>query len=965
MSTPRATYRLQFNAGFRFEDARRLLPYLESLGISDVYASPLLQARTGSNHGYDVTDPTQLNREVGTRRQFDALTDGLRARGMGLVLDIVPNHMAMGAENPWWMDVLENGRGSRYAGFFDIDWEAPALQGKVLVPILGRPYGDALDAGEIALALEERGLVVRYFEHVLPVDPGTWGPFLTHALDHWTAEDGGRHPAVRRLRSVLRTVEGIPGRDLADAPSKERRGRQGASAKRRLWSLYRRDPDARRHLDASLRASGARRRRAGGEHAAAGDALDLLDRLLGEQAYLLANWRAAPEEVDYRRFFDIADLISVRMQEREVFEATHDLVLRLYREGRVTGFRIDHVDGLRDPMGYLRRLQAHLVRGHDDPPGGDARRDEAAPGYVVVEKILESEERLPARWPVAGTSGYEFMTALGNVLVEPGGLDRLTADWRAATGIVDPFEDLVLRQKRLVIDQLFGAEVAALSARLQRLAREDRYGRDLTRSELRSALVDVTVALPVYRTYVRSLEVSRADRAFVERAVHGARRISGEDAEPALRFLERVLLLDLPAGRLHAQARAWLAFVMRWQQFTGPVMAKGFEDTLLYVFNPLVARNEVGSDPSVPPGSTDGFHRRIRSRRRRQPGGMNATSTHDAKRSEDVRARIAVLSELPEEWAACVRRWRSLNERHRTTAEGGAAPDPNEEWLLYQTLVGVWPLDAAGMEPLTDRVGEYLRKAMREAKVHTNWIDQDAAHEDAVVGFLEAILREEPFRSEMASFAERVAWYGALNALAQVAVKATAPGVPDFYQGTELWHLRLVDPDNREPVDFALRRRLLRELDRGRSDPAALLRRWRDGRVKLWVTSRTLRARRSNEALFRDGSYAPLGVTERRRSGHVLAFARRSGGAWAVIVAPRLTTTLAGPERPPVGTDVWGEAAVRLPSAAPAAWTNALTGEDVSARPARSGGPKLRLADAFATFPLAVLVGGSAATGAA
>ncbi len=947
MRIPVATYRLQFNAEFRFEDARRLVPYLDAMGITDVYASPLLRARRGSPHGYDVTDPTRLNPDVGTPRQFDRLGEALGRRGMGLLLDIVPNHMAMSSENPWWMDVLENGPGSRYAAFFDIDWKSPILEGRILVPILGSPYAQVLDRGELTPAIEERGLVLRYADQVMPVDPATWGPFLAHDLDRWTAEAGRSHPSVRKMRALLDAVQGIPARTDPDPGSRDRRARAAASAKRRLWRLYSRDPDARRSLEAALRAYGGRRRRPQGEQPAGDEAVDLLDRLVGVQAYLLAYWRTAPEEVDYRRFFDIADLIALRTQEREVFDATHALVLRLFDEGKVTGFRADHVDGLHDPLGYLWRLQIRL--------------DE---GFVVVEKILEAGERLPRRWPVAGTTGYEFMAWTSDLFVDAEGLERLTSWWRSVTGVDASYDGLVMEQKRKVMDELFRGEVTSLGHRLRRLALNDRRGRDITASELHAALVEVTAALPVYRTYIRSLHVSKQDRGHIETALRAAGRRGASDAElgRALEFLREVLTLDLPPGRPAEVARSWLAFVMRWQLLTGAVMAKGLEDTLLYVFTPLVARNEVGSSPGSPPPSVEEFHRRIRARGRAWPHALNASSTHDAKRGEDVRARLAALSEITGTWTESVDRWRTMNAMHRRAVSGVEAPDAAEEILLYQTLVGVWPPDADGMGDLVERVRDYMRKALREARVHTSWIDPVPAYEEAVDAFVRRVLARgnAPFLEDLGAFASTIAWYGALNSLAQVVLKICSPGIPDFYQGSELWDLTLVDPDNRCGVDFARRRAMLRDIDRPGVDPAALLRSWEDGAVKLWVTSRALRFRRSNRDLFLDGTSTSLRASGGPASEHTVAFARRRGDRWAVAVVPRLITGLADPGEPPVGPEVWGQAAIPLPAAAPDRWVNALTGDEVEAR-TRRGRRVLRLADALTTFPVAILGGGSAA----
>ena len=950
MIVPSATYRIQFSASFGFADARGLVPYLDSLGITHLYASPLLKARTGSTHGYDMTDPTRLDPELGTRGDFEDLVEALHRHDMGLILDVVPNHMAMSGENPWWVDVLENGQASRFAAFFDIDWTAPTLEGKVLLPILGAPYAEVLERGELTASLEPGGLVLRYHDQTFPVGPKSYPTVLAPAVEELSGRLGEGHPSARELREALRAAAALPGRSDTRPEAALRRAKGTETLKRRLWALYGGDQDARDAIDRRLRVFAGERR--------SESRLDELDRLVGEQAYVLAHWRAAPEEIDYRRFFDIADLVSIRQQRPEVFEATHALLLQLHGAGAVQGFRIDHVDGLADPQGYLDRL-----------------RSAAGPqAYIVVEKILADGETLPEAWPVAGTTGYEFAVRAGDVFVDGSGLEALEGAFARLTGLEEPFEEVVHAQKRKVIDQLFASEVSALGGRLHRLARQDRWGRDLTSAELNRALVEVTAGLDVYRTYVRSRPVRPGDRRRIEHAVRRARRLAGGEVPAGIAFLRRVLLLELGQHPAPGKLEAWLALVMRWQQFTGPVMAKGHEDTALYVYNPLTSRNDVGSDPGATVGGVEGFHRAGRAAVRTRPHTMNATSTHDGKRSEDVRTRIDVLSELAGEWIDRVERWREWNGAYVAEVKGHPAPDPNEEWLLYQTLVGVWPLHRSEERDAVARVRRFMEKAAREAKVHTSWMDPDPAHERAVDRFVVRVLRRrnERFLSDIRTFAQRVAWYGALNGLSQVVMKSAAPGVPDFYQGTERWALSLVDPDNRRPVDFNGAAAALEEL-RGRARTggaglaAELLREWQDGRIKLLVTAAALEFRRSRPDLFTAGSYMPLRVPG-RRAGHVLAFARRLRDEWAVAVVPRAVTRLAGPSEPPVGPGVWGRSALGLPAAAPDRWRNVLTGEIVMAR-ARAAGNALPLREALAVLPVALLSGepqgAAAAEGAA
>ncbi len=881
---PAATYRLQFGGGFRFAEARELVSYLDALGITDLYASPLLAARTGSPHGYDVTDPTRLNPELGGEEGFAALAGELQRHGMGLLLDVVANHMAADPENPWWCDVLRHGRRSPFASYFDIEWEPPraGLAGKVLLPVLGEPYGRVLEKGELVPEAGEGGFWIRYRERRFPLSPDSSAEVTT-----------------------------VPG------------GQEEGPAK-------------------------------GDPRAPSGDP-DRLDRLLERQHYRLAFWRVANREINYRRFFDVHELVAVRVEEEPVFEATHGRVLELARAGLVTGLRIDHVDGLRDPYAYLRRLQERLGASE----GG-------RPFYIVVEKILCGDEELPPEWPVCGTTGYDFLNAVNGLFVDPAGVEALDGLYRRVTGRGADFASVVHDKKRRVVADLFRADLQRLVRQLGRLAEGDRHGRDLTLEELEQALVEVTVHLPVYRTYVRDYVVGTRDRGYLERAVGEARRAKPA-LERALVFLGRVLLLEFPLHLGPEGRRMWLDFVMRWQQFTGPVMAKGFEDTALYTYNRLVSLNEVGGDPARPGLSVAEFHRRNGARLRHWPHTLNSTSTHDTKRGEDVRARIAVLSEIPGLWAARVERWMRLNAPEKRVVRGRPVPDADIEFLLYQTLVGAWPLREEEVPEFRERLRAYMLKAAREARVHTGWLEPDEEYEGALLAFVDRILEPGPenrFLEDFLEFQPFVAYYGALNSLAQVMLKIAAPGVPDFYRGTELWDFSLVDPDNRRPVDFGLRAARLAELQERTGDPrdlaGELLAGWRDGRVKLYLTWRALRFRRDHRRLFAGGDYLPLVAAGPGRD-HLCAFARRLEGTWAVVAAPRLCVRLAGgeagpesipPAVPPLGEAAWGETTLLLPSGAPEHWRNVLTGEQAVARHGT-----LPLADVFRCFPVALLHG--------
>lgn len=949
---PVATYRLQFNRRFRFADAQALVPYLHELGITDIYASPIFKARRGSAHGYDVTDPTRLNPELGTEEEFEALVQELKRHNMGLLLDIVPNHMAANSENRWWVDVLENGPSSPYASYFDIDWhpdpasEVPA--NTVLLSILGGPYRSVLENQELILGLDEEGLFVRYHDARLPLAPKSYRVLLTYRLEDLKEALGEDVRVYQEFAHLVESIERLPTRIAANAEEVEARRRDKEVMKQRLWSLYSRSPTIREFIDENVGIFRGQAKDPQGLH--------LLDQLLAEQAYRLACWREGLQKINYRRFFDVSDLIGIRVEHPEVFEVMHALTFRLADEAKVTGLRVDHIDGLYDPLDYLRRLQRRI---------GRVKAARATPSfYVVVEKILSGDEELPEDWPACGSTGYDFLNALNAVFVDAEGRKALDVTYRRFTGSRLNPGDVVYESKKRVMRELFAAELRTLGYHLGRLAQDD-HGRGLGVEELVEALVEVTACLAVYRTYIRGLKVATRDRLYIEGAVQEARRRNPSVSASALDFVRQVLLLDFPASSAVEQRERWRWFVMRWQQFTGSLMAKGLEDTALYLHNPLISLNEVGSGPegSDTSAGVERFHRHNLRTLRRWPHTMSATSTHDTKRSEDVRARLNVLSELPRAWARSLARWSRMNRDKKGLVSGRAVPDPNEEVLLYQTLLGAWPLQAEEVPEFRERLKAYMIKAVREAKIHTSWLHPNEAYERALAGFVEACLdtsSPNEFLDDFLPFQGRVAYYGALNSLAQVLLKIASPGVPDFYQNTELWDFSLVDPDNRRPVDFSKRTRLLRELRRDEGGDLlqvvqTLLAHWRDGRIKIHLISRALDFRRAYAKLFQRGAYIPLSVSGERKE-HVLAFARQDGDAWALVVVPRLVTKLCAPGRPPLSRRAWKSSAVTLPVKAPNRWVNVLTGEALEA----SSGPEgqgMKLHDVFRRLPVALLYG--------
>jgi (1->4)-alpha-D-glucan 1-alpha-D-glucosylmutase len=971
--TPLSTYRVQFNCDFGFDDARRLVPYLKLLGITDLYASPLTQARPRSTHGYDVTDPTRLNSELGTERAFQELAAELKSKGMGLLLDIVPNHMAVSSANPWWMDVLEKGPESSFARCFDIGWNGPkkALQNKIMLPILALPYGRTLENQEFTLSFEEGGFWVNYHGTRLPLILESYVPILNRCVQQLRNKLGPRDLRERQVEDVLDTLKQQIGERIAssettpwktpgthavrpfDSEDAESQTSLPDSLSRyikeRLWQLGESE-EVRRCVDDSLCDFQGQKEDS--------TSFDLLDGILEKQFYWLAFWRLSDEEINYRRFFAINDLIGVRVDDPAVFALTHALVLRLVKEGSVTGLRIDHIDGLLDPLGYLQQLREQVSHelGLEEESRGHI--------YTVVEKILTVEERLPDEWPVEGTTGYDFLNLVNAVFVDPFGAQGLREVYHRFIDSTSPFEDILYQQKMLVMRTLFAGEIRSLGMELDRLAEQDRYARDLPLIELTDALMEVTAYLTTYRTYIRSLQVSATDRRRVDHAVDEATHRNPAISPGAFDLLRQVLLLDARPHLSEQQLEARLRFVMRWQQFTGPIMAKGFEDTALYVYNPLVSLNEVGGRLRPPDSPVDEFHGQMQERLKNWPYTLNATSTHDTKRSDDVRARIDVLSEMPAEWEKRLRLWSRWNEEKRTGREKHV-PDPSEEVLLYQTMLGAWPFDLGAVPSFRARLQAYMVKAAREAKVHTQWAQPDTERESRLKQFIDAILvpsSRNRFLRDFLRFQKRIAHLGAINSLSQTLLKICAPGVPDFYQGSELWDLRLVDPDNRGAVDFRERGELIRQLKAKESERLSglvpeLLRTWQSGSVKLYVTAKALGFRRNHGAVFLEGDYLPLRATGTLKE-HVCAFARSHEGEWVMVIVPRIVAGLVAFGEFPVGHSVWGRSVISLPTSAPGEWRNVLTGESLGTLRAVRG-RALLLGDVFRSFPVALLTGDS------
>jgi len=955
---PRATYRLQLHREFGFRQAAELVPYLASLGVSHVYCSPYLKARPGSHHGYDIIDHNALNPEIGSREDFEAFVDALKSSGMGQILDVVPNHMGiMGADNAWWQDVLENGPASHYAEFFDIDWEpvSPALKGKVLVPVLGDHYGSLLGRGEIKLTYEpEAGTFsIRYYEHRFPVDPREYPAVLDQVPKALHAEPIPQE-MLDELASLITAFRNVPSREELAPERRTERNRDKEVHKRRLARLAAECPPLVQAIETAVHRVNGRV----GEP----DAFDALHALLETQAYRLAYWRVASDEINYRRFFDVNDLAAVRMENEVVFDATHRLVLELAASGQVDGLRIDHPDGLYDPAAYFRRLQDRFALACGDHLRNTSDRT-ALPLYVVVEKITAGYERLPEAWHVQGTTGYRFMNVVNGLFVDGSAREKLDRIYHSFTPGVMAFDEIAYQSRRVIMRAALASELTVLANRLAHVAEADRRTRDFTLNTLREALVEVVACFPVYRTYIAD-KASAVDRRYLDWAVSRARRRSRAADASIFDFLRSAALGEAPSGS-RAQAEQALAFARKFQQFTAPVTAKGVEDTAFYRYHRLISLNEVGGDPTCFGFTVSAFHGASQDRAAMWPHTLLATSTHDSKRSEDVRARINVLSEIPAAWRISLRRWSLVNRSRKRIVEGKSAPSRNDEYLLYQTLVGTWPLGPLSDEALASyrqRIQTYMTKAVREAKVESSWINVNRPYEAALSGFIEALLgRVEGnlFLQDFIAFHPRVAWLGMLNSLSQTLLKLTSPGVPDIYQGNELWDLSLVDPDNRRPVDYEQRSLLLAEMAERLASAevgsvaAGLLENWEDGRAKLYLTWRALELRREHPQLFSAAGYTPLSVSG-KHADNVVAFARWRNESGLIVVAGRLFARLVAEAGVlPLGERIWADTMVdagALPMGAGVQPLEVLTGRSVELHEGH-----LRMADLFADFPAALL----------
>jgi (1->4)-alpha-D-glucan 1-alpha-D-glucosylmutase len=955
---PLSTYRLQFNCDFTFNQACEIVPYLSALGITHLYASPYLKARPGSRHGYDIIDHNMLNPEIGTYEAFEQLCATLAEHGMGQVLDVVPNHMGVqGGDNAWWLDVLENGQTAAHAGFFDIDWTPVKVKqhGKVLLPVLGNHYGAVLENAELQLRFDAgRGeFGIYYFTHHFPVDPAQYPQILAYRMERLNSHLGQDNPLLMEYQSLITAFRNLPARDEGSPARQIERRRDKDVHKRRLADLVGHASDIRLFLDENLRLFNGR----------AGDSasFDQLHQLIEAQAYRLAYWRVASDEINYRRFFDINDLAGLRIENDEVFDATHQLLLRLVQEGKLDGLRLDHPDGLYDPEAYFCKLAAQCMAVGRAP-------------YLVVEKILAVNEALRKSWPVHGTTGYEFANLLNGLFVATGAAKRMERLYNNFIGDHVNFDDLLYRSKKLVMETALAGELNVLANLLSKIAEADRHTCDYTLNGLRMALSEIVACFRVYRGYISVREVMAEDSRNIEQAAAAAKRRSTAADTSIFDFLCDVLTLAAAKGKSLSYHEQVLEFALKFQQFTSPVMAKGLEDSSAYIYHRLLSLNEVGGDPRRFGVTRSAFHRANQARVEQSPHSMLATSTHDTKRSEDVRARLNVLSEIPAAWRLALRHWCRANNSLKHIVDGMAVPTLNDEYFIYQTLLGIWPLGEPDINEITRvsaRVKEYLIKALREAKVHTSWINPNIAYEDAVVAFADALINsdvESEFMTDFRPFQRRIALLGMFNSLSQTLIKFTAPGVPDIYQGCELWDFSLVDPDNRRPVDFGCRRSMLaalqtlaaQTLQQRSAEVRALCDTLENGRAKLLVVSSALAIRKRWPEVFQQGNYVPLSV-KGEQAAHLCAYARIAGEHIVITVAPRFFTQLLGEaDRLPLGEKIWGDTTVEVPfHRHHRQYTCVFTGKVLKPEPQLTRWC-LPVAQVLAEFPVGLIIGESA-----
>lgn len=927
---PSSTYRLQFCSDFGFSESSELTEYFKELGIGAVYSSPLFEAVPGSAHGYDITDPNSINPELGTPAELKRIVKSFKKQGIGWIQDIVPNHQAYTSRNRIIADIFERGNNSGFFHFPDVDWEHPYIRGRLLAPFLGKPFGEALENGEIKLGYKRSGFYIQYYEHIFPLKAETYVKVLSHGLKD-PVKQHGNEPDITNLFNIIRMFRGIH-----SSPGNKDRHDTLSEAKEALWRLYKERGFVKDFINRNIEELNGIKGNS--------DSFNHLETLLAEQNFKLSYWKVATEEINYRRFFNINELICMRTEDPAVMEYNHKLIFSLVNEGLFTGLRVDHVDGLYDPFHYLQRLKKNT---------GNI--------YVLVEKILETDERLREDWQVEGTTGYDFLNHVNGLFCKRENAGEFTKLYTSFTGTKTDYRELLYEKKKMIIEKHLGGDIDNLIRLLKKVSGTDRYGSDITANGLKRALTEVASAFPVYRTYIRNSDISKEDRNIIIRAVKQTKD-RNPDLFPEIGYLEKFLLFESFDSAPEDRKEMWADFVMRFQQLTGPLMAKGFEDTTLYIYNRILSLNEVGGDPGRFGTGVKEFHEFNETRLSDHPYAMNATSTHDSKRGEDIRARINVLSEMPGEWRERLRTWSRMNSSKKGRRGRRLVPEKNDEYFLYQSMLGGLPFEQEKYEEFRERLSNYMIKAVREAKVNTAWLEPDTDYEDAFVGFIDRITDfsgEDEFTNDFLKFQKKIARFGITNSLSQTLLKMTSPGVPDFYQGTELWDLNFVDPDNRRPVDFGKRKMFLEQIIKNddTSGQTAFIRELvnsgEDGRIKMYLIRKTLEYRKRRRDLFMHGSYTPLRSCG-EFPGNILSFVRSSGKDCFITLVTRFPSELPVYEGMPLGEAVWKDTTVSIPGGYPRTYRNVLTGETVEADV--NG---LSAADVFREIPVALLHGGS------
>lgn len=947
MHIPISTYRIQLNRDFGFKELNDISSYLGSLGISDVYGSPIFKARKSSAHGYDIVDPNSLNPELGSEKDFEELITALKGKGMNWLQDIVPNHMAFDSQNTMLMDILEQGGDSAFINFFDIDWDHQYenIKGRLLAPFLGKFFSEALENQEIKLAYNENGLTVNYFSISLPVRLESYRKVFIYNLEKLKNDIGERDADLIKFLGIIHTLKtlsfnkhpvnvnkDVSSRDIAflNKVKSEDEYSHIKYTKAMLWDLYCQNEKIRNFIDENIRFFNGIK--------GLPESFDNLFYLLSEQLFRLSFWKVAAEEINYRRFFTINDLISLKIENEEVLEHTHGLIFRLIKEGKITGLRLDHIDGLFDPAEYLRRLRNH-----------------APDTYVIAEKILNFNERLDDTWPIQGTTGYDFLNYLNGLFCKKENASLFSKLYSEFSASAMAYEDLLCEKKRLIIGKHMAGNIDNLAHMLKKISGNDRYGLDITLYGLKRALVEIMANFSIYRTYVNNSTFSGEDKAYITDALEKAKKRL-PDYIYEINFIEKFLLLQYVSSTKENDKALCVDFIMNFQQFTAALMAKSYEDTFLYVYNRLLSLNEVGGYAQRFGITKEEFHDFNKGRFKNRRYSLNATSTHDVKRGEDIRARINVLSEMPKDWRQAVGRWSNLNKSRKAVIDGKSIPEGNEEYFLYQTLIGSYPFSKDELPDYTVRIKSYMVKALREAKVHTAWLNPNSEYEQAFLNFTDCILTPSAknlFLNSFLEFQRKIAWFGMFNSLSQALLKITSVGAADFYQGTELWDLNLVDPDNRRKVDFQLRRKALNYI-KGKEDISSLIKELfankEDGSIKLFLIYRGLLARKNIPALFQDGEYIPL-VCEGSHKENIIAFARKNDRSWAITIAPRFLSGVAPEGDYPCGASCWKDTRIILPQDSPAHWQEAISAEELVS------GAGILAADAFKVFPAALLIG--------